>query len=52
MIALITAVATLFAEVIVSLQKAGDDAKAQEDALMSAAEKLAELRERQKFGGA
>lgn len=50
MIPLLTAVATLFVEVLGALQRAGDDARAQDEALMSAAERLAELRERAKFG--
>ncbi len=50
LVELLTALAAMFVEVISAVQKAGTDAAAQEDALMAAAERLAELRERTKFG--
>ncbi len=50
LIELLTALAAMFVEVIAAVQKAGTDATAQEEALMVAAERMAELRERAKFG--
>lgn len=49
MIPLLTAIASAFVEIIIGINKAGDDKAKQEEALMVAAERIAELRERVKF---
>ncbi len=50
MTALMEAIAAVLIRVVLDLQKAGEDRAAQEEALMQAAERLAELREKVKFG--
>lgn len=44
------AIASAFVEILLAVHKAGDDRAAQEEALMLAAERIAELREKTKFG--
>ena len=49
-LAILQAVGAAFVEVLIAVHKAGDDRAQQEEALMLAAERLAELREKVKFG--
>lgn len=48
--ALLLSLATSFVELFIAVHKAGDDKDAQEEALMQHAERVAELREKVKFG--